>query len=419
MLKSYVAGTSPPRVANIKSLSGYSKLPDLAELKEVFNMQHLVRCIEWMYFNSTEYHIGEMNQDNLFRYMKYGRYPAARRRFPACLGEDILEVENATLESFQDRFYRAMYRILLAGAVHARVYMAPLFQAIEEGGRDTFFAQMGGPDCFYASKHWEKNIAVEERDRPEDVAYVRSFPVYNYDVADWSDIGLWRNREYEECFGPFASWIVEDGKKRQLSQSADRQGPMPDWAEAPSDVGAVRELMLLLVAYDHFNGKFSNNREAHRGQLPPYLKKRENRTVSIVRFGTFQLEQVTMPAAFEDLGTGHLHKDYHPALEGTPGEDFPIMFDVWWATMPLLDRMKRIPYNDDRENPGPPAMLELWHFALRRYLNLGFKRGMFWMPKMPMYERSIWWEEVGRGEIFVSPNWAPVIKYKPGVISWE
>jgi hypothetical protein len=25
-----------------------SKLPDLVELKEVFNMQYLVRCIEWI-----------------------------------------------------------------------------------------------------------------------------------------------------------------------------------------------------------------------------------------------------------------------------------------------------------------------------------------------------------------------------------
>jgi hypothetical protein len=66
----------------------------------------------------------------------------------------------------------------------------------------------------------------------------------------------------------------------------------------------------------------------------------------------------------------------------------------------------------DRENPGPPAMLELWHFALRHYLHLGFRSKTFWMPRRPMYTQSLWWKEVGRGEIFISPNWAPVQKYK-------
>jgi len=58
----------------MESLSGISKLPDLAELKEVFNMQYLVRCIEWMYFNSQELHLGEC-EDKLFKNMKYGHYP--------------------------------------------------------------------------------------------------------------------------------------------------------------------------------------------------------------------------------------------------------------------------------------------------------------------------------------------------------
>jgi len=41
--------------------------------------------------------------------------------------------------------------------------------------------------------------------RAEDIAYIHQFPIYNYDVTDWSEIGLWRNREYKTYFGPFAS----------------------------------------------------------------------------------------------------------------------------------------------------------------------------------------------------------------------
>ena len=415
VLKAYQAGTLPPLVA-MNSLSGNSKLPDLAELKEVFNMQYLVRCIEWMYFNSKELHLGEC-EDNLFKHMKYGHYPAAQRRFPECLSEDIPGAKNATIDSFRDGFYRAMYRLLLAGAVLARAYMAPLFRAKEEGGKEGFFARNGLED--YVQKHWaEIDPSEDGPPRVEDIAYIRQFPVYNYDVTDWSEIGVWRNRQYETCFGPFASWIIEDGRKRQLKEPQDPNDTKPDWAENLGDIGAVRELMFLLVAYDHFSSKFSNVSWAKSGGAA-YIKKQGNRTVSIVRFGVFQIEEVTMPAAFEDLTRGHLFVDYHPALEGSQGEDIPYQFDVWSATVGLLDYRMRNRYKDNRENPGPPAMLELWHFALRHYLNIGFRSKTFWMPRRPLYIQSTWWKEVGRGEIFISPNWAPVQKYKPGVVSWD
>jgi hypothetical protein len=424
VVKAYQAGTLPPLVA-MNSLSAKSKLPDLAELKEVFNMQYLVRCIEWMYFNSEEYHLGEDSEDNLFRHMKYGTYPAARRRFPECLSEDIPGAKNATIDSFRDRFYRAMYRVLLAGAVLARAYMAPLFRAREERKKG-FFARCGLED--YVQIHWEEtdpNYVDASEDGPpreEDIAYIRQFPVYNYDVPDWSQIGVWRNQEYETCFGPFASWIVEDGRKRQQSEPQDPNDIEPDWAENPADVGAVRELMLLMVAYDHFNSKFENQTWLRRPgvaymQKPGHLLG--NRTVSVVRLGIFQIEEVTMPAAFEDLTRGHLFADYHPALKGSEGEDIPWQFDAWSVVVGRLDHRRRNVRTNERENPGPPAMLEMWHFALRHYLNLGFKSGTFWMPQRPLYIQSLWWKEVGRGEIFINLNWAPVQKYKPGVISWD
>jgi hypothetical protein len=424
VLKAYQAGTLPPLVA-INSLSAKSKLPDLTELKEVFNMQYLVRCIEWMYFNSEEYHAVEGSEHNLFLHMKYGTYPSARRRFPECLSEDIPGTKNATIDSFRDRFYRAMYRVLLAGAVLARAYMAPLFRAREEW-KKRIFVCFGLED--YMHNHWEETdphyIDGSEVYPPteQDIAYIRQFPVYNYDVPDWSEIGVWRNQEYETCFGPFASWIIEDGRKRQKSEPQDPNDIEPDWAENPADVGAVRELMLLMVAYDHFNSKFENQTWKTRPgvaymQKPGHLLG--NRTVSIVRLGIFQIEEVTVPAAFEDLKRGHLFADYHPALKGSEGEDIPWQFDIWTVVEGVLSQRMRNRSLTNRENPGPPAMLELWHFALRRYLNLEFRSGTFWMPKRPFYMQSLWWKEVGRGEVFINLNWAPVQKYKPGVISWH
>jgi hypothetical protein len=393
----------------MNSLSGNSKLPDLAELKEVLNMQHLVRCIEYSYFNS-QYPTNHY-ENNLLYTMEGVKYPAARRRFPDCLKENIPGAENATIDSFRDGFFRAMYRLLLAGAVLARVYMAPVFQAREQ--RNARFFQVFGDKYRYWSEDMEHLEDPDSTPKEADLAYIRQYPVYNFDVPDWSKIGQWRNREYETCFGPFASWIVEDGRMREQNEPQDPNDTEPDWAENRADIGAVRELMLLLVAYDHFDDCFQNYYGASASS--PYLQKQGNRTVSIVRFGIFKVEEITMPAAPRDLTDTRLFAQYHPALEGTAGKDIKYQIDnfgVMWE----LGQVMRTPIPYHREHPGPSATLELWHFALRHYLNLTFKPGTFWMPKDC---DCIWWREVGRGEIFMNPNWNIVQKYNPRVISWD
>ncbi|RFU28164.1 hypothetical protein B7463_g8177, partial [Scytalidium lignicola] len=357
VLKAYQAGILPPVVVAINSLSGNSRLPDLAELKEVLNMQHLVRCIEYIYFNSRYYRHWK---NNLMYNMEHDKYPAARGRFPDCLKENILGAENAIIDSFRDGFFKAMYRLLLASVVLARAYMAPVFQAREK----------------------------------------RNFKFFQ-----------WRNREYETCFGPFASWIIEDGRIREQNELQDLNNTKLDWAENRVDIGAVKELMLLMVAYDYFNDSFEN----YYGYSSPYLQKQGNKTVFIVRFGIFKVEEITMPAAVEDLTDIPLFAQYHPALEGTAGEDLKYEInipDVMWS---LTQNMRTV-IPDHREHLGPPATLELWCFALRHYLNLTFKLWTFWMPDDC---NCIWWWEVGRGEVFMSPNWNVVQKYNPGVITWD
>jgi hypothetical protein len=418
VLKAELAGNRPPGI-NIMSLSGNSKFPDFAEVKKVLNMQYLVRCIEYMYFNSTHRHWGDQNPNNLFEKMKYGSYPSERRRFPECLKEGIPGAEDATIDSFRGSFYRAMYRLLIAGAVLTGAYMDPLFRAREEGNAG--FHLRNGYTLFQ-DDCWEQIVEMDVSEQgsheDDDLPYIRRSPVYNYDITDWSDIGQWKYREYEAIFGPFASWIVEDGRNRQHEQSQNPAGIKPDWAESSDDVGAVRELMLLMVAYDHFNSKLENKVRDRNGNGPGYLG---NRTVSIVRFGVFKVEKITMPTTIEDLKSEYLFAEFHPCFEDSAGKDIPYQFDVWWACSGILDGLnKRWAYNRwNRENPGPPPMLELWHFALRRYLNLGFRKETFWMPRKPMIWECTWWKEVGRGEIFLNPNWAVVQRYQPGTISWD
>lgn len=79
--------------------------------------------------------------------------------------------------------------------------------------------------------------------------------------------------------------------------------------------------MLLLVAYNHFNSKFIDIRRGSTAGA--YIHKQGNRTVSIVRFGVFKIEEITMPLAVKDMIDTKLFTKFHPALEGTEGEDIP------------------------------------------------------------------------------------------------
>lgn len=151
-------------------------------------------------------------------------------------------------EAYKDRFYRAMYRLLLAGAALARAYTEPLFQAKKEG-RTEFL------------KYCEENGRLDEnRLTDEDAEFLRRFPVYNFDVTDDSEIGKWRNREYEAYFGPFASWLIE-GRAKGVPYEPPSYIVRSNgyW---PRDMGPVQELMLLLTAYEHLDCKFTNGDES-------------------------------------------------------------------------------------------------------------------------------------------------------------
>jgi hypothetical protein len=191
VLKAYQSGCVPPAVS-IHELSSQFKKLDLEELREVFSLQHLIRFVEHMFFNQ------KIGNDNLFGY---------------CMTDTREPPRRGQEEVYKNRFYRAMYRLLLAGAMLAgamlaRAYTEPVFQAKEEGRSE--FLKHCKEDRFPLED-------FESRLTDEDVEFLRQLPVYNFDLTDDSEIGQWRNREYEAYFGLVASWLVEDGRAKGLS----------------------------------------------------------------------------------------------------------------------------------------------------------------------------------------------------------
>ena len=110
-------------------------------------------------------------------FSRHGKYPAVRRPFLGCLNEGIPGAENPTIDSFRDGFYRAMYRLLLAGALLARINMAPLFPA-RQTGNISFFVKLG-------SNYLREEVEAEDEDfypSKADIESIRQFPVYNFDA---------------------------------------------------------------------------------------------------------------------------------------------------------------------------------------------------------------------------------------------
>jgi hypothetical protein len=331
----------------------------------VMDMQHLVRCIEYMFFYST------VGTSTLFGGCMLPSELRSRR-----YGEK--EIEN-----WKDRFYRAMYRMLLAGAVLARPYMEPFFQAQDQENDPTIF----------------------------DVNHLRRFSVYNFDVLDESDTGKWRNSEYENAFGPLASWVVEDGKARGIRNSLPVNSRIK-WCTDSGELGSVHELMCMLTAYEHLACKFSPYDQAiEAGNIQGFRK------VSIVLFGDFHVKEVRVPVRIEETKDTLLVATSNPLLKNSEGKDlFPSNIFVETVLETLQLEHSRSGYFDisHGEHPEPPPLFDFWHFALRRYLDLGFCERSFWQ-----WRECNWWISVGGGDAFNSAGWLPVEGLQVGRVSWH
>ncbi|CZS93025.1 uncharacterized protein RAG0_03506 [Rhynchosporium agropyri] len=381
VLKASQAGLPSPPFASMHTLSGVVQKPTIAELKEVLNMQHLVRCIEHMYFFS------EVECDTLFG----GPMIPSSSRLESSDRED--EEKN---ERFRIRFYTAIYQLFFAGAALSRPYMAPFWEA-KEKSRTSFFGRCRVPVYNHLGNGVSASLTTDDR------GFLRPFPVYNHDVEDYTTIGKWREKEYENIFGPFASWLVKEGSAFQ--------DPMPR-----SRHHETESLMCLLVGYEHLICKFTNLNGIHAfgryadSRICPAALEGKTRTATIIVFGVFRVEEVIMPSNIEGTKDGLLPVSIHPTLKGTDQEAFDIP-----SIMEHLDYHSQGSAPDDfHEHPNPPAMFQLWFFALRRYLDLGFSHNAFWQ-----WSECMWWQDVGGGTVFHDPSWAPVQPYKAGKVSWR
>lgn len=144
---------------------------------------------------------------------------------------------------------------------------------------------------------------------PEGAQHLQQFTVYNTTTTD---------EEEQRVFGRFAEWFVEDGKNL-----AEDNQCHPKWHLDSSQVSAVWEVMSMLVAFWHFTDLVpqiadGDGQLGHGGSNPddeslPRRQVGPTREVTVIIFGIFAIEDISMPAVVDDHDASTLELIANPA----------------------------------------------------------------------------------------------------------
>jgi len=316
-----------------------------------------------------------------------------------------LPYQKDELKAWRQRFFRAMYRLIVAAAVVFRAYNEPFFMA-EKYKRPPFHSVPWKDHQGNVLKH-----AV--RLTTGDVEYLRRFPIYNFDdVSDESKIGQWRSREYEKIFGPFADWIVADARALGVQENIRPWTNHDDIFLDSAGTGAIQEAVLLVAAFEEIGGNHFRPPEP----IPDITRERKATTIL---FGDFQLAEVTTPALVKNaknfplvpepltLGGKDVKNVSEPSKEMLPPQ--PHLLDVLWE---LTNKSTRPNIHDGFL--APPPIYDLFVFVFRRP-NLRFEERAF----EPWADTGYQLEMV-TGDIWTSLDYGAVImQYRPPVLLFE
>ena len=381
VVAAYQRGEQPPDPFPIVELDTEFKKPDLLELKAVRNLQHLVRCLEYMFLN-PEQSLGN-------------------------LGASIPERDDAHgWERWKNNFYRAAYKNMLVGAVLYGAYNEPFYLA-EKEGRAEFLDHCTCPSY----KNWLSSITES------DIDYLRRFAVYNFGTEDESATGQWIWKDYERVFGPLADWLVADGKTKGVEDNLGYWEPEeddvnPETDAAPeydsAELGVLREIMLLVAGYEHFPNKLASKSKLERRESTLEGRRIGNPSlkVSVVLFGRFCIEEISMPKFVGDGGSYLLTKSLAPETESRSLDIASVLHALQWkSTRPDL--------HDGYPATCFPNAFQFLVYVLRKHVDLKFKPGLF-----EFWSDSDYQFQVKSGSIFDETDFTPFVHYTPPILSY-
>lgn len=323
----------PPHPFPLKELSGDIRKPTLEDLKQVFDLRHLARCVEEMYVDKDHNRLRNDYRD-----------------------------PHDSAAAMRERLHTSIYRVLFAGAVLTRPYLEPLFLA--------------PPDLLYrlhrptSDKPWLS---------PKGLEYLERFPVYRLEATD---------EEWEPVFGDLAQWLVDDAKS---TATPVKYPPPRNPTRSPldhlnsDDRGCLQEVVFFLAAYEHMIDKFFNqnivdtsDEEMEEGLTVPPPFPGDVRDVSTAMFGMFRPERVSMPAKVEDASRSCLLNyplGHYPRDNSVLPKVSPWNTDVRGLLGGIQGLFGRPNYRNGW--PSPPPSLRFVEFVMRKFFQVGFRDEVF------------------------------------------
>lgn len=337
---------------------------------------------------------------------------------------------------FRTNFHRAMYRVLLSGAILYGAYNEPFDRAGGVMRCDESSLQSATGACELDERGI---VQFTYQICSSDVLYLEKFAVYNIYVEESGKVHQWKNEIYEDVFGPFARWMIDDGKLRGIQRyqgrSDDDGGSQGEEEEevsyestfGPGDAASMEEIMLLIGAYEHLTSKIRNvdgSRRYDRHQCPPEELDEENmpRKVVVIIFGVFAMEEICMPTDVD--GTSEAFLIACPlwsrkSQQTTQTELSRHLYNMPQTVVDIPHIINRLQCFNRKPNthdgyPAPPPLYDFFVFAARRFLGRRFQPIFF-------EQRADSWyiEQIEQGGVFVEAElpfidyYYPVLSYRP------
>lgn len=287
----------------IEKLSPFRKPPTVLELEEAFALDHFARCfMDILELNTREEvipfpHFTEEHKRHLV-WMKTLGYPA---RAPGV----------STLKRLaKERLTRALYRVVIWGAVMSRAYQQPLFEAADHG-LGHFVEKWTYPIYGEAQLRWDGQARHCLQLSNEEFEHLSKYPVYR---GFNTRLAPYNGNETAE-FSSLMEWLMadinatEDGERllqrhenRAISQ---RTHPLPAKDQIAQVAWVTRVLKSIIV---DVRGRL---RARHRTPMPfmhstlgfqhEVGQEPRTRKLTLILPGLYQPEHITMPARVGDM----------------------------------------------------------------------------------------------------------------------
>ncbi|KXH63763.1 dihydrodipicolinate synthetase family protein [Colletotrichum salicis] len=356
--ETFHAGQLPPDMTHddIEELKPSYQKCRSSELADLLAFRHLAACLEYAYF-----HIEEDGYSCLL-------CPEIRDITWCTKDESVF---HQRFLDFQEKFHRVLYKSLLAGAFLWKSHNEPFIKAAGNGdARERFIKEL---QSLQARQIWQRRLDLSD----DSQAYIADFPVY--------DVHKMTPASQEKVFGHLARYLVEDIATVSNPACA---------TEVPWEV------MASIYAHEYQSPQLYNAGGKPRHGYAPLKNSNATglpptRRVTVVLFGEFQLEEVSMPIKIEDMHCTRLVATQLQASSSESAQGGTAFachgFDI---AATLRDRYRLLGGEEEYDNWAPHPPLQLYTFMLEKYYGLEFRPCAFDQTYEEAAYATFLWEPV-------------------------